>query len=633
MLEALSVGFKFIPRPHVLKDKDVATFTVYANAPKEHLANFVHNTLPYHLEPRKPLGPTQAKVSKAVGSDEWHTLHQKHLLMPTDKNLDVSIVSYKWMLYWTEKLLTNKEVFEEIIPPLPIEEICSQFSRKLPYHVPTMQFLETQPVPKHVAKFYPLPRPHKGLPIKARPITSLSHAVTTTLSNALDSACQQLLFDIYTKLKKQNRTDLFTVVTNTEQFIQRTNDFLKQDPESIYRLTAYDFTDMYTNINTQESIDSIEWLIESFLEYSEHHIIKVVVKKSRPNKDDEGNLTYPEETNRAFSGQPLANIPFSTEISIPVGWIGRLLSLVLREFSYVESLWLPGRQFRQTKGYAMGTNCAPPGSNLTLLAREIAYYSSMERDKRTAGMLTRYIDDMIVAHLDGINPEEELKKIYTPLGLTFSRGPTNPNPFNSTQRAIYLDLQFPELQMEHFRFGIYTKPKNAYGLFHKDSYAPCSISKGVVIGAAKRILCRNSDLKNADADWVIYCKLLNRQGYTNRFIMQTLHKYLQKEKTPDNAKHFYFSISPKKRTNKKDSHQYFVVADYLDTLPAHKLNPLINQHLPVVPGRKGRIGLAYRTHPNLLQKSHKYVRFLLSGRPPKARVPETPQVAGFFNGS
>jgi hypothetical protein len=525
LLGSLSMGFKFIPKPIKHYNRVYSWFTAYSKHAKPHLESFVKNVAPQGITSPPPLPPEQEKIASLLKSKEWRALHEKHILSMTDKNLDVAIVSHKWMIKHATKLLTDATVFTEVIPPLPIEEIARQFSEEIPFHIPTLPHLITTPTPTKVAHFYPFPRPHKGLPVPARPITSASYTVTTYLSNALDQLFQTILRDVHTKLKGMGRLDLFTVITNTEQAIHKAQEWLAKRADDYTQLSAYDFTNMYTNIDTDASIESILWIIQDFLGLPPTHKISINIWRTRPNFTPEGlpNFDFPINSQ---TSKPLRNLPILTNIKIPVQWVGKLINMVLRQFSYVESEWLPGRQFRQIKGYAMGTNCAPTGANLTLLAQEIHYYQHFQKE----AFFCRFIDDILCAHAPDEDPTIVMKEIYGPLSLTFSKGTSNPNPFGGVERTVFLDLQFPSLQLNSFHFGLYSKPLNAYGMFHLKSYAPRSIAKGVVIGAALRILARNSHPANAQADWILYSKLLNRQGYSNAFIMSTLLKYGEKIK-------------------------------------------------------------------------------------------------------
>lgn len=545
-----------------------------------------------------------------MDSPEWATLHERHLLSNTDKNLDVAIVSHKWMYHWSSKLLLNKDVFEEVTPPKTIGSLVREFRLTLPV-TPTMDHLEQVPTVTKFAKFYPLPRPHKGLPVKARPITGAVNVLTSTLSMALDQVFQTGLN--MAKLKLADTPHIFTVVTNTEQTIDKIQGWLQQSQGQITKLTAYDFTDMYTNMNTDVTLDAIEWFFETFLDLPPEHKITVHVKKPRLNEN--GNVPiYPVNPN---TGKPHKDIPLITEIRFPIRFIKSLTNVCIRQFSYVECEWLPGRQFRQIKGWAMGTNCAPSGSNLALLAQEIAFFSGGVMNFR----FCRYIDDMLVAH----DPDDEeavviaLQTCYHPFRLKFETSPTLSSPFPTRHpRTVYLDLQFPSLQMDTFHFGLYTKPLNAYGVFHAQSYAPKGIAKGVVIGAALRISMRNSHPANAQADFILYCKLLNRQGYSNKFIMDTLLTYEQKvlkeiaNPNPHSLRKplDLFEYRPKlihkdvRKTN--EHHAYFVIADYCDRLPAKVLKPLVNQHFPRVPGKEHlQVQVAFRDAYNILRYSAK----------------------------
>jgi hypothetical protein len=601
LLKALSVGFKFIPFKKMRK----AWFTVYSNHAKGSLQSFVSGAGLEAVTDQKSLNPVQKMVAKMLESPEWVNLHKEHVISNTDKNLDIAIVSAKWMVKHSKKLLERADVFEEIVPPRAIDEICRDFAEDLPSHVPTLLLLDQVPRPERVAYFYPLPRPHKGLSVPARPITGATNTLTTTMSRALDHFFQQVLLAVKDKCQDIGYPNLFTVVTNTEQTIGKVQQWLREVPEDILELHAYDFTDMYTNIDTDAALDGIDWIMKSFLGWSDVKMVTCQVPKARPSQEIGGDISYVSKMNQN-TGKTMDNIPIRVSVTIPVQWVRHLTNMVLRKYSYVSCKWLPDRQFRQIKGFAMGTNCALPGANLVLLAREISFFHGLDVQFR----LCRYIDDMLVAHPTGSNHVELMKECYDPLTLKFSLAPGNPNPFGTGNRTIYLDLQFAENQMKSFRFGIYTKPLNAYGMFHADSYAPNSVRKGIIIGAAIRILSRNSHYANAHADWILFCKLLNRQGYSNEFIMRTLHTYEQTmiklhSKNLKPLSSFSFSVKTTgERSKPKKDYSYFVVTDWTSRLPPMRLNPQINRHFPVVPGSEHKkVGLAYRGLPNVLRYS------------------------------
>jgi hypothetical protein len=225
-------------------------------------------------------------------------------------------------------------------------------------------------------------------------------------------------------------------------------------------------------------------------------------------------------------------------------------------------------------GIAMGSNCSPWVANLSLCFYELEFDRNLHL--RFPSFMSRYIDDVLVPHLPGLDPLPLLLEIYAPSGLGLTRSDT----FNSN--CVFLDIQFPTPQTTNlFSFGLYCKPGTNFEYPHFNSFIPRSIPTGLVIGGFHRIFNRNSHLDQFKIAWDRYSSILIQRGYPKAWVIKTLRVHFD-SKSPD----------PKLV-------DYHFILDFQPHLHLPTLHSIIKGHT----GK--HVSLALRQHPNTLRWSKK----------------------------
>ena len=184
-------------------------------------------------------------------------------------------------------------------------------------------------------------------------------------------------------------------------------------------------------------------------------------------------------------------------------WL-RCLKVIMEE-NYVT---YEGKFFRQTRGTATGTACAPAFANLYLLAK---FHPTFLKHGKGILYNRRYIDDGFIVLTDRTTAMELKEELSTcsNLELTWTF---------SNKGGIYLDLEIyagPRRREDgRLDLKIYTKPISKFLYLHGISDHPRHVFTGIVKGEMIRFLRNTSDEKTWLKSIAFLFTMLRQRGYT-----------------------------------------------------------------------------------------------------------------------
>jgi hypothetical protein len=562
------------------------TFTPTSNKPDFSITIFsdhsspanVAKTLLPQLQLTPPRNPQQILIHHFLRSPQLTSLYEHHYISITDKNMGLAVVSKDWAINQCHKALYNTTNYEPThVINTPDEatacrqDIISRFTTALQAidpENPHRYDCLLPPPDARIPLFYPVPKVHKPPPIPGRPICGAFQTITSFLSKSLETVLSRMLQHWKTVAYNTNNLHCFPVITNSDEAIMNSNRELHRNEDKNLIIHSFDFESMYPNLDLDYIGQAIRYAITTLGLDDPGHTVELPIPKTPTN------LFYNPTTLQPIKPP---NSDYLTDkdgaicyYSLAFQHLPDLVDLCIRHFSYLECDWIPGQVFRQIRGIAMGTNCAPPLANLTLLCAEWQWF------QRTMVTITpplhhlfehqppllpnptpphilqllqqfhpqnlsRYLDDLSFLTPRDYNPIPILSDIYEPTGLTL--GPSKPSNQGFT---VFLDLELPPMQCNQLHFGIYSKPGNAYTYPHFSSNIPTCIKRGFIIGEAKRFLRRNSEFVNALKDFDRFCNILNARGYPTSFINNTISSHLSVTRTEQTREPKY---PPFKNTN------------------------------------------------------------------------------------
>jgi len=159
----------------------------------------------------------------------------------------------------------------------------------------------------------------------------------------------------------------------------------------------------------------------------------------------------------------------------------RLLEWVMNNnyFKYKDT------HYKQVKGFAMGTPCAPNGANLFLIYNEIL----MMKKQKFPQYYFRYLDDIFIVWLDSKNELQELINTFNRLSdsihLTYKYG----------HEATFMDLKINyvnENTKYKLKLSTFSKPENRFIYTDPDSYYPKNYKYNWIQGEHIRHIRNNS---------------------------------------------------------------------------------------------------------------------------------------------
>jgi hypothetical protein len=369
------------------------------------------------------------------------------IVKPADKNLGLTLMDFTWYHNQVLKHLNDSTTYRAVRSFKGFDEsnlrkqlalICMKSGSSYKSDELVNKLLPKSSKGYVAPEFYVLPKIHKT-PISTRPIVA-SHSAPT--KNASVFVHEHLL----------------PLVQEFEWVAERSLDSVRDleelafyhPPHKIWLVTA-DVETLYTNINTEEGIDTVSPIIE---------------EKLKPN--------------------------------------GKLIKHLLRWVLGNNYLRYGDTTYIQIKGTAMGTNLAPSYANLFVACKEkdlLKKYYVKYADQEKLGSLQilyykRYIDDCFMIVL--ADSESELITLFNEFN---SLSPSLKYKFEkSLTDAAFLDLYIFKgekyARTLQFDFSLYEKPTNNHLFTHPSTYKPHHHKFGWLYGETVRIArnCSNEEL-------------------------------------------------------------------------------------------------------------------------------------------
>jgi hypothetical protein len=534
----LLLGLKFVPYPKHQHKTPSTLITAYTREPKSHLEDIAQTSGHYAFRWKNERLYTtreQYMIRQMLHHPNWLELHKCHDIMKSDKNMGTTIVAHSWSEQHYHRYLLD-ETFYSTFKTFQTQVELDNFNKVIntrifnQLHNINSSYKMLAPDPNaYFSNFYVVPKVHKT-PTGTRSITGAFNSGTSWISRAV----LDVLTDAFAKLKSQLKTDgldnRLAICICTEDAIIKlvsaynlatrislmdtvssagsSRDLMQFRYTGKIAFSSYDFDNMYNNLDVEWSINAICSLFQQFCPFPPDFKFSVLV------------TTKTESTYNTNIWRQLHNLP--TEDSLNILWkdVFTLLAVILIEFLFMVCNFLPLVLFKQIRGIAMGTNCAPWVANLSLAFYEL----SCDTYLHLIFPMARFLDDVGVAHPPNINPLPILKQIYLPSGLKLNLSPPK---YNNT---IYLDLQLPSPQRlnRHLKFGVFCKPGTNYEYSHFHSFIPRSIHIGLVIGGFHCLFNRHSHLDQFKWAFNNYIGILFQLGYPKAWVLKTLQLSLNK---------------------------------------------------------------------------------------------------------
>jgi hypothetical protein len=380
----------------------------------------------------------QRRVREALKSPELKTLLKDHLLIGSDKNMGTAVVSLRWEVDQCAVTLGDRKNYSLVQSTNPDldqfeEHLKTQATAWLNVHLPPslMKHIKLDGTEK-LPGFYMVSKVHKT-PVAGRPICA-THTSVTSLASVLAT---KVLTEIHKHIKFTVRyTDLepfYLVCLSTDEAIARTREAHRVNTSETSYFHSRDFVLMYPNLNPAWCIDAILNLATRFGKACLNAFFKVAF--GRRHRQEFNPIIW----------RHLESLEDLYELDISLETLTTLLRFVLLEFTDLHCDFVPG-VWKQVRGFAMGTNCAPLAANLATVYCELEYAAGLAVPYLSPLFYaSRYIDDLFFVLRQVVNqPTLEslvtlLDDIYTPAGLTSVAGGV------SGDNVVHLDVQYPSL--------------------------------------------------------------------------------------------------------------------------------------------------------------------------------------------
>ena len=609
VVAGLLLGLKFVPYPKHQHRVRSSTLTAYAKDAKHKLEDIAQQGLASYVEFDTAWNSReQVTVRRMLRHPDWTNLHREHTIMPTDKNMGTAIVSHAWLIQHCEAYLNDRTSYAKHATYLNVEGLnqqyrvhCTRVFNRLGLVSSRFQILAPDPNKSDYPNFYVVPKVHKSPPA-ARPIVGAYDSLTSRASKIVSDVLGLLFKEVKKQAVEKDFESSLSVCINTDDAIRRAQKaftlmygvkvsnehntlpslpYVGTDTE-LLAFSSFDFEGMYTNLDVESCIQSINGL---FLKYS-----------GLP-PDYKFSVAYNHVTDSDYNPniwRQLKNLPEVLDINVKWKHLLQLLRIVLLEFPYLVCDKFPLVLFKQIRGIAMGTNCAPWFANLSLAFVELEAAATLHTYPL---WLSRYIDDVLAPHVHGTHVIPTLMEIYKPTGLKFTQSKPS-----SDGHTVFLDIQLPSPQPSNTQltFGLFCKPGTNYEYPHFNSYVPRSIHIGMVVSGFYRIYNRNSHLDQFKIAIQRYFNILIGRGYQRAWIIKTLR------------------ISIKKPKKEEDDIQFHIILDYQHQIHLPTLHGIVANNVD------GKFAFGQRQHPNLLLWSKKTIFHMVNAPLASSDPPELP---------
>jgi len=390
------------------------------------------------------------------------------LILPTDKNMGMAVVSVEWYVAEALRQLSDENVYTVVGEPTWTEdsnwtvetinelgECLSPQERKW--------LLNRTKTSSTLPYFKLLPKVHKS-PVLGRPIVP---SFDTFYTNASIWVAEQLkvLIPEYTWILK--------------------------DPTSFLQTLPMEFTSVGLL-----GLDDDIWLISGDVE------------AMYPSIPTEWGLQRIESVLQRTS------LPLSTKTLVL-----RLLEKILTRnfFSFLDKTYL------QVRGTAMGTPCAPLYANLVMADIE---FTGINRRTNIQGLelkyYGRYLDDIFVVIKGGDTSPSTFIELFQ----------REHNSFKFTWNVSKVSMTFLDVNIKTERMltvvkletQTYQKPMNAYQYIPWSSYHPLHAKKGWIKAELLRHVRNNSNLNDFLEIRKKFYMRLRARGYPHRFLVQVFNQ-------------------------------------------------------------------------------------------------------------
>eukprot|EP01102_Stenamoeba_stenopodia_P004233 TRINITY_DN1451_c0_g1_i1.p1 TRINITY_DN1451_c0_g1~~TRINITY_DN1451_c0_g1_i1.p1 ORF type:complete len:603 (-),score=78.92 TRINITY_DN1451_c0_g1_i1:111-1919(-) len=382
-------------------------------------------------------------------------------IRPADKNLGPCLITFRDYNDMVRRLIENPQYYRHISnQDFNYETLCERLHEELVDLIQRLprtadrnsiqdyavNFVNNKQISLPI--FYANPKIHKS-PLEGRPIVGAHSWYTTPISTIVSTLLRGVI-------KQQRDTDFKARLCQNSLQVSNYLDRIKRI-DDIRHLRAADFTSLYTHLRADEVTRAVSFFVR-----------------------------------------------LHPTLHVYEDWISRALAYVLNN-NYFE---VPNNGFyQQTRGVAMGTNCAPDIANLTVL-----YYLHVSTPVwiDRCGVVFVYIDDLFV-HTEQFDDVRWDQVFPSHLQLNWNQV--------TDKQVVYLDLAITRHPLTAaILYSTYQKEQNAYCYPHANSNIPLSIKVGFIKGECIRYLRTSNQLESYQLQKARFKLRLVARGYDVRFV-------------------------------------------------------------------------------------------------------------------
>lgn len=453
--EFLGKGHKYIPHRYIHQEEMQQQWIECKNHILAHCNNVKSHTVSAILAKHEKrlqnnihkLNHPMINETKLINNTHEWLVNNQLIVKPADKNLGLTIMDSIWYIKQVQQHLSDRKYYKPVLQ-CDKETLCSSLTRIRQEHykggLERVTFNDSAKLPE----FYVIPKLHKT-PVKTRPIVPSYNYYTTRASQFL-----------HTKLYPIQKTFPW-ILNNSMSCVQKLNDAFI--PANAY-LVSFDVESMYTNIDIDEGIHTIQQLTAT-------------------------------------------HVPNSAGLCALLRWV-----LENNYFTF------QGQCYHQIRGIAMGTNCAPTVANLFMAYFEHQLHIQSKLPKH----YYRYIDDGFFiwtkSHEELLKFMEEMNTLSPSLRFTWQV---------SQHTMDFLDLTIYKGKRYHkssrLDIQLFAKPFNNYLYTDPSSDYPDTYRFSWITGEQIRIIRNCSTLEQYNIALNSFKQHLLIRGYHATVIKHYMH--------------------------------------------------------------------------------------------------------------